>query len=443
MKQRPSECRARSRFVRAVAGSTDVSGATTGVLGITARMVAYRVVSGLCAAGITVATARALGPSGRGTFVLVFTLATLTYLACTFGVNTAARVHLVAKARVVEIDDYLGLCAALTVVETVACTLLAAAVMPLVDVGLSLGTCALVGVLGGTFLAQYTLFDAVNAYGQTALASALDAGGSLAQLALVFLLAERDVDDIAIYVAALAVANLLQVALELRSLRWMGLPLRPRVRARQWRVLLRSGAPATVLSLAQNLSFRLDRYLVGAFLDPAAVGLYSVAAAIPEMLRVPGLALANSFFYRIAAGSAQPGDFRRLRRGFIALAVGLSAATFIAAPLLIRVVFGPEYEGSVGPLRVLVIAEIAVCVFELDGFSLAGLNRIGRAALAAALGLVTVTVADLVLVPTMGINGAGWASVLGYSLMAAAAAVFLRRATGAGGDTTPPTPPTS
>ncbi len=443
MKQRPREGRARSRFVRAVAGATDVSGATTGVLGITARMVAYRVVSGLCAAGITVVTARALGPSGRGTFVLVFTLAVITYLACTFGVNTAARVHLVAKARVVEIGDYLGLCAALTAVETVACTVLAATLMPLVDVRLGFATCALVGALGGTFLAQYTLFDAVNAYGQTALASALDAGGSVAQLAMVLVLAEKDVGDIGLYIAALAAANVFQLALELVSLRWMGLSLRPRFRARQWRILLRSGAPATVLTLAQNLTFRLDRYLVGAFLDPAAVGLYSVAAAVPEMLRVPGLALANSLFYRIAAGSAEPRDFRGLRRGFIALAAGLSAATLIAAPVLVRLVFGPEYMGAVGSLRLLVVAEIGICVFHLDGFSLTGLNRIGKAAMAASVGLVTVTLADVVLVPWLGINGAGWASILGYGLMGAAAAVFLQRELRATEDATARVRPTS
>lgn len=408
------------------AGEPVLGGATSGVLAITAWTVAYKVVSAICAAGITVITARALGPGGRGEFVLLFTLATVTYLACTFGVSTAARVHLVAKERVVESDDYIGLCAALTVLETVVCALLAAAVLPLVDVRLSATSCVLVGVLGGTFLAQYALFDAVNAYGETARASALDASGSVAQLIFVLVLARRDVDDVDPYLVALVVANLVQIILELLSLRGMRVSLRPRYRRAQWKLLLRTGVPGAVLSLAQITTFRLDRYLVGIFLTPAAVGLYSVAAAVPELLRVPAVALSNAFFYRIAAGSAEPDDFRRLRRAFIALAVGLSAATFIAAPLLIRLVFGPEYAGSVGPLRVLLLAEVSVCVFQLDGFSLAGLNRIGKAAAAAGLGLVVVTLADLVLIPALGINGASWASVLGYSAMGAAAAAFLR-----------------
>lgn len=409
-----------------MSGSTE---STSGVLGITVRTVGYKVVSSLCAAGITVVTARSLGPDGRGAFVLIFTLATLTYLACTFGVNTAARVHLVAKERVVDSNDYVGLCAALTAVETVASAVLAAIALPLVGVRLPLGTDVLVGLLGGTLLGQYALFDAINAYGRTALASALDAVGSVAQVMLILVLAATGSDDVALYVTALVLANGLQIGIELLSLRRMGISLRPRYRPRQWTVLLRSGVPGTVLSLAQIMTFRLDRYLVGLFLTPGAVGLYSVAAAVPELLRVPAVALSASLFYRIAAGSAQPGDFRALRRWFIALAITMSAVTFAVAPILIRLVFGPRYAGSVGPLRVLLLAEVGVCVFQLDGFSLAGLNRIAKAAAAAAVGLVVVTVADVALVPPFKINGAAWASVIGYSIMGLTASAFLRRAT--------------
>lgn len=400
---------------------------TTGVLGITFRTLGYKVVSSLAAAGVTVVTARSLGPDGRGAFVLVFTLATISYLACMLGVNTAARVHLVAKDTVVSSGHYLGICAALVVLETVVCTILAALFLPLVGVHLSTGVALLAGVLGGSLLAQYSLFDAINAYGRTDSASALDAVGSVAQILFVIVLGQLGVDNVGAYLAALTAANAIQVVSELLSLRATGVSVRPTYGRDPWRLLLRSGVPGMSLSLAQLLAFRVDRYIVGFFLTPEAVGLYSVAAAIPELLRVPCVALSNSFFYRIASGMAVPADFRKLRRWFIVGSTALSAVTFIVAPVGIRLVFGESYSAAVGTLRVLLLAEIGVSVFQIDSFTLAGMNRIGQAATAAAAGLLFVTVFDLLFIPPFGIAGAAWASVVGYSVMGATAAVLLQR----------------
>lgn len=399
---------------------------TSGVLGITLRTVAYRAIAGMSTAGVTVITARSLGPRGRGAFVLMFTVATVSYLGCSFGVNTAARVHLVARTKPVTPSEFLGLSAALACLETVVCTAVAALALPLVGVDLPLGLEMLTGLLGGTLLAQYMLFDAINAFGKTALASALDALGSAVQVVLVLVLAVLHVRALGPYIVALTVADVLQITTELVALRSMGISVRPTYSARAWRFLLRSGVPGTGLSLAQLLTFRLDRYLVGLFLTPQAVGLYSVAAAVPELLRIPCMALSNSFFYRIASGTAVAGDFRRMRRGSLGLTVLFSGVTFVLAPVGIRLVFGERYMGAVGALRVLLLAEVGVSVFQLDGFSLAGLNRIGRAATAAGLGLAVVTVADIVLIPHHGIVGASWASVIGYSVMGTVAYVFLR-----------------
>lgn len=400
---------------------------TTGVLRITLHTVGYKLVSSLAAAGLTVVTARSLGPSGRGTFVLLFTLATITYLVCMIGVNTAGRVHLVATDTDVESTHYLGLCAALVLLEIVVCTLLAAVFLPVVGVQVSVGVRVVTGVLGGSLLAQYTLFDAINAYGRTDSASAVDALGSVAQIVFVLVLSQLGVRHIGAYLGVLAVANGIQVGASLLALRSMRVPVRPRYSRAAWRKLLRTGVPGANLSVAQMLTFRADRYLIGFFLTPAAVGLYSVAASIPELLRVVCVAFSNSVFYRIAAGLARPADFKNLRRWFILVAMAMSAVTIVFAPLGIRLVFGEAYLDAVPALRVLLLAEIGVSVFQLDGFTLAGLNKIGQAAAAAATGLAVVIACDLALIPAFGIVGAAWASVVGYSVMGLTAALLLRR----------------
>jgi O-antigen/teichoic acid export membrane protein len=402
-------------------------------------MLAYKGVSGISAAAIIVVTARALGPTGRGVLVLLFTLATITYLACTLGVNTAARVHLVAKDSPVASGDYVGLVLALTVMQTLVCAGVGAVLLPVVSVHLSAVQELPYAVLGGTLLAQYMLMDGLNAYGRTTLATAIDAAGSATQLLLVVVLAFGHARTVTPYILALTGGNLLQIGLSLAYLSRIGVPVRPRYRRPSWVLLLRSGAPGTALAMAQMLTFRLDRYLVGALMDPKAVGVYSVAVTLPELLRLPSVALSQTVFYRLAAGLGTVEDFRRVRMWCLAVPAALSAVAFVVAPALLRAIFGDTYLAAVTPMRILLFAEVGVSVFYLDGFSLAGIGRLGDAAVSAVVGLVIVTLLDLVMIPAYGLAGAAWASAIGYSIMGVVALVLLGRrvARPAGGDPQP------
>jgi len=229
--------------------------------------------------------------------------------------------------------------------------------------------------------------------------------------------------------AALMVANTLQTALALWSLRRVGVGVRPTYDNTTWRLLLRKGRYGIPSSIGQALTFRVDRYLVGLFLNPAAVAIYSVAATAPELLRLPSLALGQPLVYRFASGSASLGDFRRVRRLCLAMTVLMAAAIAVAAPLLIRIAFGSEYLGAVTPLRVLLLGELGICMFYLNGATLTGINKLKEAAIAATIGLGIVVLLDLVLIPVLGLAGAAWASVIAYSAMGAAAAFLVRRST--------------
>jgi O-antigen/teichoic acid export membrane protein len=181
------------------------------------------------------------------------------------------------------------------------------------------------------------------------------------------------------------------------------------------------------VGLAELLAFRLDRYLVGVFLVPSAVGVYAAAAAAPELLRMPVATVAQPVFYRLAAGSATLADFRRTRQILLAATGAMVLVLVIAAPVAIRLAFGAAYQGAVTPLRVLLLAEFGVTLFYLDGSALAGVDRTRESAWAAMAGLFVTAVGDVVLIPKYGLAGAAWASVIGYSLMGAATHWFLRR----------------
>ena len=412
--------------MRRTRGEANAS-ATRGLFGITARTVVYRMLSNGAVAAVAVVTARQLQPSGRGILVLLLTLATFTVLVCGLGVSTSGRMYLVGEASL-RLSDYLGLSAVLTALEVGLAILVGVVLLPLVHVSVSLSHMLVLGALGGSLLYTYLLNAALNAYGQNVAASAVDAFGSVAQLVAVAGLVAGGVTAVVPYAAAIVAGNLIQAVVALVMLRRAGHEIRHRYHREPWVRLVRTGAPGIAMDLSQVLTFKLDRYLIGFFLTPAAVGVYSVAASAPELLRLPTLALSQPIFHRLASGTAKVRDFDRTRLLCLAVTGVLSAATFFVAPRAVPLLFGDSYASAITPLRILLLAEFGITVYYLDASSLAaGLNRLSDAAAAAVVGLVLVVVGDLLLIPDHGIVGAAWASVLAYSCTGLSAHLLLRR----------------
>lgn len=398
-----------------------------GLVGTTASILAFKLLSTAAIVVVGVVTARQLQPSGRGVFVLLIATASFGLLISSLGVNVSARILLVAKVDPVSSGDYLGLSAALVLLQTFVCAALGLLLLPAVNVRLSVPVLVLFAFLGAALLAQYLLNDTLNAFGYTTQATTVEAAGSVLQVLLVLLLAAFGHRSVTPFIAALLVANTTQALLGLYVLRRVAIDVRPRYRRSSWLLLLRKGLPGIPTSLGQLLTFRIDRYLVGIFLDPAAVGVYSVAATAPELLRLPSLAMGQPILYRLASGSAGVGEFRRIRNLCLVATVALAGVVAAAAPIGVRILFGPEYLEAVTPLRLLLLGELGIAVFYLDGAALAGTNRLKALAAAAMVGLGAVTFLDLLLIPAFGLAGAAVASAVAYSVMGGAAALLVRR----------------
>jgi O-antigen/teichoic acid export membrane protein len=394
----------------------------------TSGIVVCKALSVGASAGAALLTAHQLGPSGRGVLVLLLTLASLVTLIGSLGMNLAARIHLVGDMDRMELADYLGLSAVLTAAAMVLCVAVGAVLLPFVDVHLSAADQLLFGALAGSIQAPFLLNAAINAYGFTARAAAVDAAGTVAQLVLtaaLMIAGQRRVDA---YVAALVLGNVLQVLLGVRTLRPTAGSLRPRFDRSAWKPVVRTGLPGIAIDLSAILTFRLDRYLIGLFLDPAAVGIYSVAATAPELLRLPALAMGQPMFHRLAAKTARVEDFARTRLLCLLATGALALATYAVAPFAVRTLFGSDYEGAITPLRVLLLAEFGITLFLIDGAcAAAAFGHLRDAAAAAVSGCVVVVVADLVLIPSHGVVGAAWGSVIAYSVTGLVARGILRR----------------
>ncbi|MEU0501106.1 lipopolysaccharide biosynthesis protein [Nocardia sp. NPDC005998] len=135
------------------------------------------------------------------------------------------------------------------------------------------------------------------------------------------------------------------------SLRTFGLPARPR----HYKSVLRTGAPVLASRVLVTTYGQGAAAVYSAVLDTVSLGLYSagdrLVRAIQSTLDPIGFALLP----RMARRST---DHRFWRHALMALAACVCVATvaavavWLAAPLLIRLVFGDEFTGAVGLLRV-------------------------------------------------------------------------------------------
>ncbi len=368
--------------------------------------------------GTAVITARLLGPTDRGVLALEITVASFTMLLFTLGITMAGRLHLVADDNRIPLGEYLGLGLALTVVQGASCLVAGMFLLPLAHVTLSpTGLLALV-LYGMALLEAQLLLNGLYAYGHFAHAAMCELGAALVSLGVTFVFASLGTKKVVVYVVALAIGPLWQIGISLVLLENEGHRVRPRYAPLAWTRLLRTGVPGLGLSLGQSATYRLDRYLVGLYLTPTAVGLYSVAATVTEVARLPSFSLGQVLFHRVATGRLGLMAERVLYRTGLGLSAAMIAVLFLSAPWGIVTVFGRSYTASVTPLRILLLGEIAVSSYLLDSSSLSGRNQITKAATATLVGFFLVTTLDLLLIPGFGIAGAAWASVVGYSVMA-------------------------
>ena len=168
------------------------------------------------------------------------------------------------------------------------------------------------------------------------------------------------------------------------------------------------------------LSKTVDTLLVGFFLGPAAVGFYTLGEKIVKMVETPVSAL--GYTLAPAFGSAKADEnIEGISRVFeqsvlYTLALYLPAASGIAllAEPMVEYIFGSDYLGAV---LVIQLFTVYLIMNSLMKYTSAGLDFLGRARERAIIKTVT-SVANvglnLLLIPTIGVEGAVLATLLTY-----------------------------
>lgn len=176
--------------------------------------------------------------------------------------------------------------------------------------------------------------------------------------------------------------------------------------------------------------WRLDQILLTALASSTIIGLYAIAVAIAEITSMLASSISDSLLPEVAASKDAAKSVlllaKSLRLTLYAQLVAL-IPLWIAAPYLLRFVFGEQFVAATAALRLLLIASIiwsagAILISGLNGFDNPGLSTLARISSAA-----TTVVMLLLLLPVWGMVGAAVSSILGYGVMTIVALVCILR----------------
>lgn len=191
----------------------------------------------------------------------------------------------------------------------------------------------------------------------------------------------------------------------------------------------RYGSVGLLANIVQFFNYRLDFFLLASLASPAAVGVYSIAVTIGELLWKLPTAASTILFPRVASTREHDPEFTaRVSRIVVALTIAGGAAITGISYVLIPLVFGERFSGAFVPLLLLLPGIVALGLTAIISSHFAGRGELKWSTYAAVLGLVLTVALCIVLIPPYGASGAALASTAAYSITTLAmVAVFSRR----------------
>jgi O-antigen/teichoic acid export membrane protein len=196
---------------------------------------------------------------------------------------------------------------------------------------------------------------------------------------------------------------------------------------------VRFGVQGQLSNLIQLLNYRLDSFLVLAFVDKAGVGLYAVAVSLSEGMWFIANSVSVVLLTNLTAGDEE--NAARMTpivcRNTLLVTALASLAAAAVSPLVIPAIFGGDFEDSVLPFIFLLPGTAALAGTKiLAAYVFSRGKPLINAQIAFATLVITVA-ADLALIPLFEVTGAAAASSLAYCCSLGFTAVAYRRLSGA------------
>ena len=197
--------------------------------------------------------------------------------------------------------------------------------------------------------------------------------------------------------------------------------VRPAFDRSAWRDIQSAALPLGFFMIALNTYTYVDTVILGLMRTDAEVGWYAAAYRVYEGLTYAPSILAAVLTPRLSHLFAhdRPGHRRLLTRSLaasLALAVVLGTVAAMGARPLVTWLFGARYAAAAPPLQVLSAGAVFVFATWILHAAAISTNLDRRLLLTTAIGLGANVALNIALIPSYGITGAAWATVLAEAL---------------------------
>lgn len=165
-------------------------------------------------------------------------------------------------------------------------------------------------------------------------------------------------------------------------------------------------------------NYRLDYFVVNSFVGPAAVGIYTVAVRLAELVWY--LPQAVGFVILPRAAASKPEEMNRFTPRVFAITLGLTAMASLALAIvgrpLIRLVYSSAFVSAYGPFLILLPGVTLLGGAKVLANDVAGRGYPHYNSITAGIALILTIVLLLVFVPRYGIVGAALVSSMTYAI---------------------------
>ncbi len=222
--------------------------------------------------------------------------------------------------------------------------------------------------------------------------------------------------------------NLAIVAARARRL----MPIRYRPDVREWLVLLREAVPLSIGTAFATLTYRIDSVMLSQLDTFRAVGHYSVASKLPDLVRFGSTAVSTPMLtILVSSFPDQPEAFRTaLRRSatlLTVLGIGAFVGTALYATDAIGLLYGRDYVDANRATVVLMAAQVVAFATSMAFTVLAATAHHRVYPLVAAVGMLTNVAVNIVAIPRWSFEGAAAATLFTEVVVLIPLALLVRR----------------
>ncbi|MFA5131382.1 MAG: flippase [Patescibacteria group bacterium] len=187
------------------------------------------------------------------------------------------------------------------------------------------------------------------------------------------------------------------------------------------RNLIRDSWPMIFASAFALIYSRIDQVMIKQMIDASSVGLYDAAVRVAEAWYfVPGIIVTSLFPAIINAKMGSKEQYlkrlRKLMMLLLLLAVFVAIPITFLAPLIIKILYGEAFIGSIIILKIYIWAGVGVSVGSLINSYLVAENFRKILFASSFIAMISNVILNIVFIPRYGIIGSAWATLISYSL---------------------------